>query len=356
MKIFLVGGFLGSGKTTAIKNAAQYFMKTGRHIAVITNDQGLEQVDTRFIQSHRIPVEEVAGGCFCCKFDDLKTHIDGFEKSLNPEIIFAESVGSCTDLGATVINPLLQLKEQGHEINFSVFADIRLLGYFLQGKKDIFHGNVNYIYEKQLEEADLIIVNKIDLLNDEQLQLAKTLIEKEYGHKKILYQNSLLEKDIIDWVALLMQETGRNETIQTLDIDYDRYAEGEAALAWLDEEISIEGEDAFGVAIQIIQDFYQAMTEKKFSIGHLKFLIRYGEDEIKISATTLSAPDIPKHIEKPKTRNVDLLVNARVQVEPKILEDIFSELITKMRSAKIIELKKTAFSPSYPKPLYRIQT
>src|SRR6185503_17899471 len=181
LKLFLIGGFLGSGKTTAIIEAVKYIHQHQKKVVVITNDQGTQQVDTLFIRGHDIPSEEVSGGCFCCNYEKLEKRIDYLNLTNNPDIIFAESVGSCTDLAATVINPLLSIHPGQYEIILSVFADIRLLMKFLQNDKDIFFDNVNYIYEKQLEEADIIVVNKIDLLNEDQLALAKKLINKEYG-------------------------------------------------------------------------------------------------------------------------------------------------------------------------------
>jgi G3E family GTPase len=173
LKLFMVGGFLGSGKTTAIHQAAMYLRKNDRSVGVITNDQGTQQVDTQFIKGYDIPSEEVTAGCFCCNYNELEKSIASLQINEKPEIIFAESVGSCTDLAATVINPLLSLNPDTYQIVLSVFADIQLLIRFLQNDKDIFYDNVNYIYEKQLEEADIIVVNKIDLLTEEQLDLAR---------------------------------------------------------------------------------------------------------------------------------------------------------------------------------------
>jgi Ni2+-binding GTPase involved in maturation of urease and hydrogenase len=92
MKLFLVGGFLGSGKTTAIVNACQHLIKKDQRVAVITNDQGDQQVDSAFVKSFGIPAAEVANGCFCCNYDQLDKHIHSFIKDIQPDIIFAESV------------------------------------------------------------------------------------------------------------------------------------------------------------------------------------------------------------------------------------------------------------------------
>src|SRR5512142_726693 len=107
--LHLVGGFLGSGKTTAIINAAKRLIAQGRRVGVITNDQGKYLVDTAFFRLESIPALEVTGGCFCCNYDDLKGRLAQLIASAGPEVIFAESVGSCADIVATVVKPLLEL-------------------------------------------------------------------------------------------------------------------------------------------------------------------------------------------------------------------------------------------------------
>ena len=67
----MVGGFLGAGKTTAILKLAEHLRKQGHTIGLITNDQGTGLVDTAMARAGEFPVEEIAGGCFCCRFDSL---------------------------------------------------------------------------------------------------------------------------------------------------------------------------------------------------------------------------------------------------------------------------------------------
>jgi G3E family GTPase len=80
MKLILTGGFLGSGKTTAIQQACSILLKENNTIAVITNDQGKELVDSKFIDSFSIPVKEVTKGCFCCNYNDLLQNIYAFSE------------------------------------------------------------------------------------------------------------------------------------------------------------------------------------------------------------------------------------------------------------------------------------
>jgi G3E family GTPase len=103
--VAVVGGFLGAGKTTLILKAARILATRGVRAAAVLNDQGDELVDTELARRSGIPADQVPGGCFCCRFPDL---LDAIERLVahEPEIIFAEAVGSCTDVAATTLRPL----------------------------------------------------------------------------------------------------------------------------------------------------------------------------------------------------------------------------------------------------------
>ena len=104
--IACVGGFLGAGKTTALVRAARELMRRGLRVGVITNDQGDALVDTEVMRGFGLPTEEITGGCFCCKFDELVDHAQRLLDQAQPDVILAEAVGSCADLSATVYQPL----------------------------------------------------------------------------------------------------------------------------------------------------------------------------------------------------------------------------------------------------------
>src|SRR5450432_2380324 len=184
MKIHLLSGFLGSGKTTAIQQASYKLLQQGIKTGVITNDQGIRLVDGDFFKSLSIPGRQVVNGCFCCNYNDLETSIQSLIETNETEVIFAESVGSCTDIVATVLKPLLHFRPAA-QVTVSIFADVRLLQMIL-GDTNLFDETVNYIYLKQLEEAGIIVINKIDLISKEQLTEIKGLMQEKYGSKILL--------------------------------------------------------------------------------------------------------------------------------------------------------------------------
>ncbi|MGA2380559.1 MAG: GTP-binding protein, partial [Spirochaetia bacterium] len=128
MTVHLVGGFLGSGKTTAILEASRLLIKRGVSVGVITNDQGSNLVDTAFLQSLGIKASEVTGGCFCCNLPDFQRMLEELQEIAAPQVVFAEPVGSCTDLVATVMKPLAEAQGPSRKIgSLSVLTDIRLI-------------------------------------------------------------------------------------------------------------------------------------------------------------------------------------------------------------------------------------
>ena len=94
-KLILVGGFLGTGKTTLLRQAAQQLTQQGYRVALITNDQAPELVDTGILKQAGWAVGEIAGGCFCCKFDGLVETANKLIQAADPDIIMGEPVGSC---------------------------------------------------------------------------------------------------------------------------------------------------------------------------------------------------------------------------------------------------------------------
>src|SRR6266436_2281947 len=100
--IAIVGGFLGAGKTTLILKAARVLAERGVRVAAVLNDQGDDLVDTELLRRHGIAADQVGGGCFCCRFPDLMDALDRLAAD-GPEVIFAEAVGSCTDIVATTL-------------------------------------------------------------------------------------------------------------------------------------------------------------------------------------------------------------------------------------------------------------
>ena len=361
MKIHLLTGFLGSGKTTAMQHASRILLRKGTQTGIITNDQGFKLVDGDFFKTRDIPSRQVVNGCFCCNYNDLDDSIQSLIETNNTDVIFAESVGSCTDFVATVLKPLQRYRPVART-TVSTFTDVRLLRVILTGTTNSFDESVNYIYRKQLEEAGIIIVNKTDLVTAEELKEIKQLMDEKYGDRVLLYQNSLDEDSIYSWLRTLDEYSA--DKMKSLKIDYDVYAEGETKLAWFDQELEVYASESNNLKVieDLINRIYKKVMEKQFPIGHLKFLVN---GTIKISFTSgmepsasLSIPGI--HSNGTQVRNpATLLVNLRIQTSPEKVVGLVREAIAESGThynCKIIAISLNSFQPGYPKPLHRFET
>ena len=352
MKIHLLTGFLGSGKTTAAQQAAQYLIDRNIKTGIITNDQGSKLVDGGLFKHLDIPNREVINGCFCCNYNQLNENITSLAAAAGVEVIFAESVGSCTDIVATVLKPLLKFRKDV-QVTVSTFADARLLWMMLHEEANAFDETVRYIYFKQLEEAAVIVVNKIDLLDERQLAALEDTMQKKYSDKLRLYQNTYNKHDIEHWLDTLNNYSA-NSAIASLNIDYDTYAEGEAKLAWVDQEIAIYSSDnnAMEQAIMLINKIFEAVKKKKYAIGHMKFLLN---NSVKISFT--SAHDQPAQITFEPSGYANLLINIRVQTIPENITMLVANAIKsieKQSGCNITVSSSSAFQPGYPQPEHRM--
>ena len=250
VQLHLVGGFLGSGKTTAIGSACELLRSRGRRPAVVTNDQGEVLVDTRLLAGAGIPTAEVVGGCFCCRYPELVERIAALAAA-GADHLFAEAAGSCVDLVRTVLNPLLRRREVELEaVTLSVLADARLLADYLAGRPLPWSlPALHYLFERQLAEASLLVATKVDLLapaEDEREELAETL-QAGFPRQRLLLQDSRTAAGVAAWLGQLevdsrVAATGAAPTLEPgVDIDYEQYGAAEAALAWNDREVELSG-------------------------------------------------------------------------------------------------------------------
>ena len=132
-QLIIVGGFLGAGKTTLLWHTAQQLIQQGKKVALITNDQAPELVDSTLLHHQGLQVAEVNGSCFCCNFNGFVDAIHQLMREVNPDVILAEPVGSCADLSATILQPVKRfLADELQLMPFTVLADPQRLSSILE--------------------------------------------------------------------------------------------------------------------------------------------------------------------------------------------------------------------------------
>ncbi|HYO87330.1 MAG TPA: GTP-binding protein [Candidatus Limnocylindrales bacterium] len=356
MELHIAGGFLGSGKTTAIAAAAESLIAADKRVGIVTNDQGKYLVDTAFFRALKLPAVEVTGGCFCCNYDDLDARLAELEATAHPDIIFAESVGSCADIVATVIKPLMQLSVR--PASLSVFADSRLLLQRLRGLPLPFSDDVVYVFDAQIEEAGLLVVNKTDLLLPADLAELQALVAARWPDKRACFQNARAENGVTGWLALL-QRTAPQPDRPPLEIDYARYGAGEGDLAWMDMTVTVRLPDhdgrTFVHALATAVD--AALQRDGIAVGHLKLATVNAPEQVKISLTSVRDSAWAESLPPLKTDFLSLIVNLRAQAPAETLERLARAALEKAcaaQGASVTDSALDAFHPGFPNPTHRL--
>jgi G3E family GTPase len=356
--MILVGGFLGAGKTTLLGEAAVRLMGRGERVGIVTNDQATNLVDTALLAAKGIQVEEVAGGCFCCRFNDLESATSRLLDGTAPSVILAEPVGSCTDISATVLQPIKWLWSDRLRIGpFSVLTDPDRLRQALNGGLDsTLPESVLYIFRKQLEEADLIVINKADLLAPEELEALEREVAVRYPEAEVRSISALTGDGVDAWIERVLSgpEAGR----KVVAVDYDTYAEGEAVLGWLNASAALSADrdvDWRRLAEGLIGGIRSALASRLAEIAHVKLLLETARGSVAANVTTtIGSPAVQGEIAG-FPREAALVINARVRIGPdelrKVVENLLATLPGKGVAVEVSSIQ--SFSPSYPTPVHR---
>ena len=353
-KLILCGGFLGAGKTTLLSTLASKYARLGVKAGLITNDQASALVDTAMLKkTGGDNVEEVSGSCFCCNFPGFAKAVDYLKNTMKAEVIIAEPVGSCTDLSATIMQPLKKYAEKDLQIApLSVLVDPYRLKAVLNDELGGLHPSAAYIVKKQLEESDIIVITKTDLLTEKEISELKTKTTEKYPKSKVYAISSVKDTGVDEW--LIATNTATKAGMNLTEVDYDTYAEGEAVLGWLNTTVEITGNNVdFDTKTRTfatkLAEYFDA---NKMSVGHVKLMTTTANGSLNANITGSKETLLFRgKIEKSDTATIT--VNARVETTPEKLAEVVRAKLNEAFTGTT--LKETAFNclqPGRPNPTY----
>lgn len=360
----MIGGFLGAGKTTCVAKLARELTSQGLKVGLITNDQGAELVDTAMLRSSGFATEEIPGGCFCCRFNSLVEAANKLTASTRPDVFIAEPVGSCTDLVATVTYPLRRMYGDDFSIApLSVLVDpVRARRIFGLAEGGKFSEKVLYIYRKQLEEADIIVINKRDLLEEGQLAELQSKLEAEFPKAAVMAVSAREGEGMEEWfgqIASSEQPAG-----EAMAVDYEVYADGEALLGWLNCTVALKSATEFDgneLLETLARGAQELLGAGGAEIAHLKMTLSPDEGLGDIAVVNLVRNDVVPELSLvlPDTiSSGQLIINCRAETDPEtLLGAVKGALATAAKRFQGLELKlehSEHFRPGKPQPTHRM--
>lgn len=336
-----VGGFLGAGKTTLILKAAELLKASGKRVAIITNDQSSGTVDSKLVNAAEFQASEIAGGCFCCRFSDLIGSAEALLR-YSPDVIFAEPVGSCVDLSATILQPLKANYNESFELApLTVLIDPILAD---QVERKEAAPEIRFLFEHQLSEADIICASKAD-------------VRLPTGGVRYPIDFELSGRTgtgVAEWLDEILG-TRRVAGSRLLAVDYDEYARSEAALGWVNLHAFIslyEAQSPIELAGPVLDEIRSALKIAGIWIAHLKVFDRCPSGWITATITEGQEPWPNGELVAEPTKDHELAINLRAVGDPIELKDIVQTVVGGIAGATDIR-HLAAFRPAKPQPEFR---
>ena len=359
VRFIMLGGFLGAGKTTTLVQVARHYQGRGLKVGIITNDQANNLVDTHTFRDQGMAAEEIPGGCFCCRFDALTEAAGRLSAAERPDILLAEPVGSCTDLVATVVQPLKRLyQDQYHVAPYAVLVDpVRVRKILTGDRQGGFSPKVAYIFHKQLEEADAIAVNKVDTLGPAERDQLAALIARHFPSAEVLHFSARTGEGL-DKLLAFVERAGRYGR-NIPEVDYDTYAEGEAELGWLNCTCTLSASSPFAaddLLLAFARTIQQALKADGAEVAHLKMLLHAsGKTTIANLVRGDAQPELSQRSGLTE-KHAELIVNARVHTDPEALSATVERCLADVCRAHGLQVAlgmNQHFKPGRPVPTHR---
>lgn len=161
IKVDIISGFLGAGKTTLIKKLFESKVFKQEKVVLIENEFGEIGIDGTFLKEAGVEIKEINAGCICCSLvGDFEASIKELISKFSPDRIIIEpsGVGKLSD----IIDAVAKVKDENLKINIlATVVDA--------GKAKVYMKNFGEFFVNQVEAADTIVVGKVDKVSEDKL-------------------------------------------------------------------------------------------------------------------------------------------------------------------------------------------
>jgi hypothetical protein len=210
-----------------------------------------------------------------------------------------------------------------------------------------------------LEEAEILVINKCDLIDDRRQDELQAALESRFTHATVLRVSARTGQGIESWHELLQSAEG-NPT-RSMDVDYDLYAEGESLLGWLNLSATLEGPEFDGN--QFLQQLGKRLRDqlegRHIEVAHLKMTLApdAGQDLAVGNLTrNQSELELSHELAEPLAAG-QLLLNLRAEGDPDQLRNLAERELAELSRAfklTVAVAHVEAFRPGRPVPTHRL--
>lgn len=183
MNLIIVGGFLGSGKTSLILSLARFIVEKEEkksNLVIIENEVGEIGIDDKVLKSGGFSVKELFSGCICCQLTaDLITTLNDIKEKINPNWVIIETTGLAYP--GKIIDSIKKYAKEINKIKTITIVDAE--------RFDELTTVAPILIETQISEGNVVIINKIDLVTNKEIEQVESRV-KYLNKEAVIYKVS----------------------------------------------------------------------------------------------------------------------------------------------------------------------
>lgn len=328
-KFAVFSGFLGSGKTSTMIALTKYCTERYAKASMISNDLGSQSLaDNKFALLSGCSAGELTGGCICYQTENLVARLSRLFDDEGCELVISDIPGFGVGALEHVYHTLAQhFPARCALAPFTVLVEPRTLDILREPSGD----DIEYILRTQLVEADLIVLNKCDLLTNSEREAALAFLRENFPAAQAIAISALTGEGIDELSLALLRGSA---SMRRPDIGYGGESFGKAmgkiSEFYLQYYATVCCNDFDGSAylLRLAEDIRSAVAAIGCEIPHLKLLAWEPEgDFAKADLIGISrAVELPKSFAKPCTE-LGVMLNASAVCPPAELDRIISAAV-----------------------------
>ena len=331
MKVMIIGGFLGSGKTTTILKISRQLSNAGKKTAIIVNEIGEIGIDGEILASPGIVTEELTSGCICCTLRiSMQYTLQTLEEEFVPDIVIIEPTG--------IAFPE-QIREEIETMGLSELTFAPIVTLVDPGRFGTEAKEIPRFIETQIKEAEILCINKIDITPAETVLAAEKMLHEMNPEARVLKFSARHQDEQFEKLLLHLSVPGFKKPSEEKknSIELSEVSAYSALYTLASQDLSPEESVRFiEENLQIIQDRVREINPE--FVGHVKLSMKFPESTVKGSVT--SSKEVPQveFIPDQENEKTELRLLSAITKVPKykLIEIIESTLEEKLGKLGIV--------------------
>lgn len=269
-QLIFVAGFLGIKKTPLFQHAASLLQQQGHRAGIILNTMKPALQDVQSILRGGYQVREVSGHSLAGDFQSFVNRTRSLYYGSRVDVVLAESLGSYTDLTSTVLEPLRTRYRHDFRVGpLSVLVDPVELAHALSGNRGEPPPKAGYIFWKQIEEADFILLTRLEQTSAQERDYLSRKLAETFPDQHVFWLSTESGEGVSEWLQQALSFDRRVRPVKGLEIDYSRYTEAVSALSWYGGVFRVRPGDADQKTDchQLLDELSSAIQECSREIG-----------------------------------------------------------------------------------------